>query len=110
MLLLVSWYFVVQTVAVDGKRGVHTVALSSALVRGLWWRTAGTLLVLQLVAAGPSLLAGAGFAALSVSVNSDAVTVIGNVVVGTIALPFVAIGATLYYLELRRRAGMPAPI
>jgi len=29
--------------------------------------------------------------------------------IDTVALPFVAIGATLYYLELRRGAGMAAP-
>jgi hypothetical protein len=109
IIFLVSWYFVVQTVAIDDKRLFATVAMSSALVRGLWWRTAGTLLVLQLLAAVPSLVATAGFEALSTSVDSDAVTVVGNIIIGTIALPFVAIGATLYYLELRARAGMPAP-
>jgi hypothetical protein len=109
IIFLVSWYFVVQTVAIDDKRLLATVTMSAGLVRGLWWRTAGTLLVLQVLAAVPSLVAGAGFSALSVSADSDAVMVIGNIAVGTIALPFIAIGATLYYLELRARAGMPAP-
>jgi hypothetical protein len=107
--LAVSWYFVVQSVVIDRVRGFATVGASAALVRGRWWHTAGVLLSLELVVALPSLAAGAGLGALSVAANSDAVMVLGNILIGTFGLPFVAIGATLYYLELRDRAGMPAP-
>jgi hypothetical protein len=107
--IAVSWYFVVQAVAVDGHRGVAAASASAALVRGRWWHTAGVLICLQLLADVASAAATAIFESLATAVNSDAVVVLGNVLIDTVALPFVAIGATLYYLELRKRAGIPAP-
>jgi hypothetical protein len=107
--LAVSWYFVVQAVVVDGERGLGAVRASVALVRGYWWHTAAVGVCFSLVAKVPALVAASGFASLSGSVNSDAVVVFGNVLIDTITLPFIAIGATLYYLELRERAGMARP-
>ena len=107
--IAVSWYFVVQAVAVDGHRGFAATAASSALVRGRWWHTAGVLICLQLLADIASGVVTAIFESLANAVNSDAIVVVGNVLIDTVALPFVAVGATLYYLELRQRAGMAAP-
>ncbi len=99
----VSWYFVVQAVAVDGHRGFGAAMASAAAVRGRWWHTAGILISLQLLAAIANALVTSAFEALATAVNSAAVVIAGNVLIDTIALPFVAIGATLYYLELRGR-------
>jgi hypothetical protein len=107
--IAVSWYFVVQAVAVDGHRGFGAASASSAAVRGHWWHSAGVLLCLQLLADIASGVVTAIFESLANAVNSDAVVVLGNVLIDTVALPFVAIGATLYYLELRQRTGQPAP-
>jgi hypothetical protein len=107
--LAVSWYFVVQAVVVDGVRGVATVALSRTLVTGRWLHSAGIGIAYQLAVGVPSLLTAAAFSWLARAANSDAMVVLGNVLIDTLALPFVAIGATLYYLELRQRAGMPPP-
>jgi hypothetical protein len=104
-----SWYFVVQAVAVDGARGFGAVTTSSTLVRGHWWHTAGVVVCLELLIGLPGLVVTAGFAALATLVDSDAITILGTVLVDTVALPFVVIGATLYYLELRERAQLPAP-
>jgi hypothetical protein len=105
----VSWYFVVQAVAVDGHRGFGAAMASAAAVRGRWWHTAAVLVSLLLIADIPALLVvGAIFQPLASAVDSDAILILGNVVIGTAALPFVAVGATLYYLELRERAGLQA--
>jgi hypothetical protein len=99
-----SWYFVVQAVAVDGARGFGAVTTSSALVRGHWWHTAGVVICLELLIGIPALVVNTGFAALATLLDSESITILGTVLVDTVALPFVVIGATLYYLELRERA------
>lgn len=106
--LYFSWYFVVQAVVIDGARGFGAVMMSSALVRGHWWHTAGVVVCLELLIGIPALVVSTGFAALATLVDSDAITILGTVLVDTVALPFVVIGATLYYLELRERAQLPA--
>ena len=97
----VSWYFVVQAVVLDNCRGLSPISRSSALVRGRWWRTAGVGLVFLIPTAGATALIGAAFAPLANAANSDAVLVLGEVVADVLTLPFLAIGATLYYLQLR---------
>jgi hypothetical protein len=107
--LYVSWYFVVQAVAIDGLRGFQAVNTSSSLVRGRWWHSAGMGVGFWIVVAIPALLATGGFEELARGVNSDALVIVGNVLIDTLTLPFVVIGATLYYLDLRARAGMAGP-
>jgi hypothetical protein len=101
----VSWYFVVQAVVVDRARGIGAIARSSALVRGNWWRSAGTgacfLAIVVLFDFAPNI----AFGELAVSTNSFAPLIVGEILLSSIALPFVAVGATFYYLELRARAG-----
>jgi hypothetical protein len=104
--LAVSWYFVVQAVAVDGYRGFAAVSASAAAVRGRWWHSAGVLLCLQLLAGVAGAVVTAIFESLATAANSDALVIVGNVLIDTVALPFVAVGATLYYLELRERSGV----
>jgi hypothetical protein len=107
--LYFSWYFVVQAVVVDGARGFGAVMTSAALVRGHWWHTAGVVVCLEVLIGIPALIVSTGFMAIASLVDSEAITVLGSVLVDTAALPFVVIGATLYYLELRGRAQLPAP-
>jgi hypothetical protein len=101
----VSWYFVVQAVVIDGERGLAPISRSSALVRGNWWRSAGVGLAFLVPSAIVTALIGAACAPLATATNSDAVLVAGEVVADALTLPFLAIGATLYYLQLRERAG-----
>jgi hypothetical protein len=103
----VSWYFVAQAVVVDDRRGLAALARSGELVRGRWLRTAMVGLAFQLVAELFGALATLGFDAAARAADAGAVLVAGAILVQTVTLPFVAIGATLYYLDLRA-AGRPA--
>jgi hypothetical protein len=107
--VLFSYWFVVQAVAIDGCRGTAAMKLSHALVRGRWWRTAGIGVGVVAVTQIPALLIASLFEQLGVYANSDALVVIGSIVSDTFMLPFAAVSTTLYYLELRERAGMPGP-
>jgi hypothetical protein len=101
----VSWYFVVQAVVLDGERGLRPISRSSALVRGRWWHSAGVGLAFLVPSAIVTALIGVAFAPLANAANSDALLVAGEIVADALTLPFLAIGATLYYLQLRELAG-----
>jgi hypothetical protein len=101
---LVSWYFVVQAVVIDNDRGLRPISRSSALVRGKWWRTAGVGLAFLIPSEGAAQLIGLAFNPIASAANSQAVLVVGELVADTLTLPFLAIGATLYYLQLRAEA------
>jgi len=103
--IFVSWYFVVQAVVIDGDRGLKPLSRSAALVRGHWWQSAGTGVAFVFIAALlPQLLLDYAFTPVARSANSYAVVVLVVAVARVIALPFVAIGSTLYYLQLREAA------
>jgi hypothetical protein len=103
--VFVSWYFVVQAVVIDGDRGFKPITRSAALVRGHWWQTAGTGIAFVFIAALlPQLVLDYAFTPVARSANSYAVVVLVVAVARVIWLPFVAIGSTLYYLQLREAA------
>ena len=102
--ILVSWYFGVQAVVIDGRRGAAAIARSAELVRGNWMRSAGTGLAFWLIVLLPGQFIAGIFESLASSANSYALVVAGQVVANTLTLPFIAIGSTLYYLQLRAAA------
>jgi hypothetical protein len=105
----VSWYFVVQAVVIDGDRGIAPIARSAALVRGHWWQSLGTGVAFVFVAAlVPQLVLDLAFTPVARAANSYAVVVVVVAIARVIALPFVAIGSTLYYLQLRDAAAVAA--
>jgi hypothetical protein len=103
----VSWYFVAQAVVVDDRRGLAALSRSGELVRGRWLTTALTGLAFQAAVLVAGSLAGYAFDAAARAVDADAVLVLGDIVFQSFAVPFVAIGATLFYLDLRATAGPP---
>ena len=94
-------FFVAQAVVIDGRRGTQALMRSAELVAGRWWRTLGTGLAFYLIVALPGIVIAVAFDALARAADAQALVVAGNVVYDTLALPLLAIGATLYYLELR---------
>jgi len=107
--LAVSWYFVAQAVVVDDRRGVGALARSGELVKGNWWRALAAGLLFNILVAIPSQLLNLAFDAAARSANAEGVLVLGQIVFQAFSLPFVAIGATLFYLRLRDEP-RPVPI
>ncbi len=105
--VLVSWYFVAQAVVVDDRRGVAALARSGELVRGRWLDAALTGLAFQLAVLIPSQLVALVFDAAARQADAAAILVVGDIVIQSFAVPFLAIGATLFYLDLRARAKPP---
>jgi hypothetical protein len=99
--IAVSWYFVVQAVVLEGDRGVASIARSADLVRGNWWRSAATGIAFRIVAYLGQSVVLVIFASIARSADADAVVTVGTIVAYAITLPFLSIGATLYYLQLR---------
>ncbi len=106
--VFVSWYFVVQAVVIDGDRGLAPIGRSATLVRGHWWQSAATGLAFLIASYLPPLALQYAFTPLARSVNSYAVVVGVVALARVVTLPFVAIGASLYYLHLRDSAPRPA--
>jgi hypothetical protein len=97
----VSWYFAPQAVVVDDRRGFGALARSGELVRGHWWRALGAGLVFNVAIAIPSSVVNVIFATAARAADADALVVVGDIVSQAFALPFLAVGATLFYLHLR---------
>jgi hypothetical protein len=103
--VFVSWFFVVQAVVIDGDRGFAPIGRSARLVRGHWWQSAVTGVAFWLAALVPQAVIVYALTPLARAVNSYAIVVFAGALANVVALPFLAIGASLYYLELRDVAG-----
>ncbi len=106
--IFVSWYFVVQAVVIDGDRGFAPIRRSALLVRGHWWQSAGIGAAFWLASLVPQVVIVYALTPVARSANSYAIVVVAAALASVIALPFLAIGATLYYLELRDGAARAA--
>ena len=101
--LAVRWFFVPQTVVLEGARGVGALRRSGELVQGVWWRTFGVLLAANLLAAVPSLLLAAPFEALAQETDRAVFSLAGTALSQTLTAPFVALLSTLLYFDTRTR-------
>ena len=100
--LMVSWFFVIQAITLEGSRGPsEALGRSHRLVKGSWWRVFGIgvvfvimWIILELVALIPALIAGH----FSPTAGSIVSAIFSNAV-----SPIIYIGATLVYFDLRVR-------
>lgn len=101
--LFVRWYFVPQTVVLEGVRGVAALRASGRLVEGAWWRTFGLIVLVNLVTLLISVVLGAPFTAAADSTDRAIWALAGQIVAGMITQPFAALYSTLLYFDLRER-------
>ncbi|MBI4300737.1 MAG: glycerophosphoryl diester phosphodiesterase membrane domain-containing protein [Chloroflexi bacterium] len=108
----VGWFFTVQVILLEDLAFGRALARSYQLVKGNWWRVLGIIIVLGLIVTIPTaLLTGASGTAASSTSRFDptiaSASAFGaaflNAVVTAIFLPIGWIGATVLYLDLRRR-------
>lgn len=104
--LAVRWYFVPQTVVVEGARGMQALERSGALVQGVWLRTFGLVLLANVVAAIPGIVILEPLAAAAEAVDRQVISLAGSMAVETLTTPFVALVSTLLYYDLRARRSL----
>jgi hypothetical protein len=94
----VGWLFLQQEILFEDKRVRDAFRGSSDLVRGRWWYTLRVAAVFWLIGivTGPVL----GFALIFANVSLLLINVIGAVVFALL-VPYIAIGRTLLYFDLR---------
>jgi hypothetical protein len=96
--LIIRWVFLQQSVMIEGRRHWAALDESARLVRGTWWPTLGTLVVVALIELGPVSLAGLVATPLP-PLASAAVTSI----VLAFVLPFPVTAQTLLYYDRKAR-------
>jgi hypothetical protein len=106
--LTIRWFFVPQTVVVEGKRGRSALARSGQLVQGFWWRACGIVIMANLAAALPGLVLTAPFAGIADAADRQVFALIGSMAAEAVTAPIVAILSTLLYFDLRARRAAPA--
>jgi hypothetical protein len=103
--LLVRWSLVIQAVVIDELHGVEALRRSASLVQDSWLRTAGVLLLANLIAFVPAFLILTPLSAAAQAADSQAMVLLGQALAQAIATPFVALVVTLLYYDLRVRRG-----
>ena len=100
--LLVSWFFYVQAIMLEGRKGPRdSLRRSRELVRGSWWRVFGIGIVLSLLL----IIINVG-ASIPGLIASDFSPIVGAVLIslaGAVVTPLTYIGATVVYVDLRVR-------
>jgi hypothetical protein len=105
----VRWSFVTQAVIVDGQYPETALAHSSGVVAGNWWRTLGRTFALSMVVFAVTLpftaanyLTGHDFLR-----HSNLTVLVPQTILSALVAPYVAIGETLSYLDLKLRKSEP---
>jgi hypothetical protein len=101
--LFVRWYFVPQAVVIERAEHVGALRASSRLVEGSWWRTAGLVLLVTVIAALVSALLGTPFAVVAENTDTAGWALAGQILAGTVVQPFASLFSTLLYFDLRAR-------
>jgi hypothetical protein len=101
--LAVRWYFVPQSVVIEGARGTQALARSGMLVTGFWWRTFGLVLLANVLIAIPAFILLTPFTAVAESADRAIWALVGTAVTTSVTAPFVALYSTLLYYDLLAR-------
>jgi hypothetical protein len=101
--LFVRWYFVPQNVVIEGAHGTAALRASSRLVEGVWWRTFGLVLLVNVLAIVVGILLAAPFTAEADSTDRALWAMAGEIVASSVVQPFGALFSTLLYFDLRAR-------
>ncbi len=95
--LMVRWLFGTQAVVIGGLRTGEALALSSRIVKGIWWQIAGLAILLAAFILGPFAIAG-----LLLGPWHPATLVLSPLATTALA-PFLTSFQTLLFLRLRER-------
>lgn len=105
--LAIRWYFVPQSVVIEGARGPAALSRSGQVVQGFWWRTLGLVLLANVAVAIPGFLVLAPFSAIAASTDQAVWALVGTILATSVTTPFVALYSTLLYYDLLARRTTP---
>lgn len=94
----VRWLFVEQTVVLEGMSAKDSLAGSADVVIGQWWQTLGPAFVVWLLVFVPNIVVTAAVWSMPVAVGGPI-----GAIVATVTTPFLAIGMTLLFFDLKAR-------
>ncbi len=106
--LAIRWYFVPQTVVIEGARGPTALSRSGQIVEGFWWRTLALVLLANLAIAIPALVLLAPFTAIAASTDEAVWALVGTILATSLTTPFVSLFSTLLYYDLLARRTLTA--
>jgi hypothetical protein len=106
--LLVRWGFAPQAVVLDGRRGAAALQRSAELVAGSWWRVFGIVLFTGIAVLIPGALITAPAEAWAKSADSQAISLVGQMLASTLVTPFQVLMLTLLYFDLLARHRLPS--
>jgi hypothetical protein len=101
--LFVRWYFVPQSVVLEGAHGTAALRGSGRLVEGFWWRTFGLIILVNVVALVVAVVLGAPFTAAADRADRAVWALVGEVIASSVVQPFGALFSTMLYFDLRAR-------
>jgi hypothetical protein len=105
VILLTYWLLIVPAIVVGGAGVMDSFGASYRLVKGHWWQVFGTYVLAVLILFAGELVLGAILLFLPYAVRNF----ISNVVIGTLAAPFMALVVTLIYYRLTGADAGPVP-
>jgi hypothetical protein len=101
--LFVRWYFVPQTVVLEGARAGAALRGSARLVDGFWWRTLGLIVLVNLLDLLVAVVLGSPFTAAADRADRAVWALVGQIIASSVVQPFGALYSTLLYFDLRAR-------
>jgi hypothetical protein len=105
----VRWYFVAQSVVIDGARSTEALRGSWRLTNGYWFRTLGVVLLANIVAFLPASIVLLPLQALAESADRQSIALAGMILTEALTAPFIALVSTLLFFDIRaRRSATPA--
>jgi hypothetical protein len=105
--LAVRWYFVPQTVVIEGARGQQALTRSGLIVTGFWWRVFGLVLLANVAILIPGFILLAPFTEIAKNTDRAVWALVGSAITTSVTTPFVALYSTLLFYDLlARRAGV----
>ncbi len=104
--LAVRWYFVPQSVVIEGARGPRALSRSGILVTGFWWRTFALVLLANVAIAIPGFILVTPFTAIADSTDRAVWALVGSAITTSVTSPFVALYSTLLYYDLLARRAL----
>ncbi len=105
----VRWYFVPQSVVIDGARSAEALRGSWRLTKGYWFRTLGVILLANIAAFLPASIVALPLQALAESADRQSIALAGMILTEALTAPFIALVSTLLFFDIRaRRSATPA--